>query len=451
MNIVKEDIDALNALLKVRIEKDDYLEKVEDALKNYRKNIAVKGFRKGKVPTSMVKSMYGNGILLDELNKIIGESTAKFLEEEKIEILGRPIPKESDDFQLDIKSPQDYDFEYELGLTPEVSIDAIGASLEVDKQLIKIDDKILNDEVDRMRMQYGNMTNPEGAIEDNDILTFQLDELADGKVKEGGVSNETPIDTKMLKDGKDKKAIYKLKLDKSVDVDVFELLDRDAESIRKHILGIEDDELLIGNEFRLTLKKIGRIEKAELNEEFFNKIYGEGVIKSEDELKEKIKGEIEKYFSQQVEAKYKDNIFKSIMDVVSIDLPDSFLKRWIKFSNEKPISDEQIEAEYGDFAKNLKWSLIVNKIGKENNIEPEKEEIEAFSKEQLRQQLSMYQPGQPIEDKDLDMLNSSMMQREDHVKKTYDAMMEQKLFTWIEGKITTKEKEVSLEDFQKQN
>ena len=233
MNVVKEDIDQLNAILKVEISKDDYLPKVDDAIRNYRKTIELKGFRKGKVPTGIIKKMYGNGILLEELNKIVSESTSKYLEEEKIEILGRPIPKNDENVNVDIQNPDDYVFEYELGMTPSFELKALDETTKVERQVIKIEDSILNDEIDRMRMQFGTMTYPEDAIQENDILTFDISEIENGEIKEGGIQNSTPVNLSMLKDGKVKDDIVKLKIGDTIDVNPFELIDRDEASIKK--------------------------------------------------------------------------------------------------------------------------------------------------------------------------------------------------------------------------
>jgi trigger factor len=208
----------------------------------------------------------------------------------------------------------------------------------------------------------------------------------------------------------------------------------------------------MGENFRFNLTKIGRTEKSELNEEFFAKTYGAGVVKTEEEFRARLESELKTYFDRETEVRFKNDITGFLLDNVKMEFPDKFLKRWIKFRNEEPITDEQVESEYENFAKGLKWSLITNRIGKDNDIKAEKEDIEEMSKDQLRKQLEMYNPnGTPISDEDLNTFNASMMAREDHVKKTYEAVMEQKLFDFIKNQVTIVEKEVTLDEFRKLN
>ncbi len=452
MNIIRENIDDLNAVLKVSIAKDDYLTNVEEAIKKYRKTVTMKGFRKGHVPASLVRNMYGNSVLFEEVNKLVTSQINEYLEKEKLEILGQPLPKAAD-IQIDIKNPQDYDFEYELGLTPAFEVGALTKKTKIEKHVIKVDDQLLTEEVDNVRLRYGNMTHPEGETEENDVLTFEIQELENGAIKEGGLQNNTPIGLSLVKDEKIKKELLKIKTGESIDLKVFDVFDRDRDAVLKHILGIKEDAPEnLGDTFRFTLEKISRMEKAELNQEFFDKIYGPGQIDSEEAFKEKIATEISNYFGQDSENKLKKNIMDTVLEKTEIALPDTFLKKWIKSNNEKPISDEEVEKDYDNFSRGLKWQLIVNKLGKEHDIKVEREEIAEASKDQLRKQLQMYSPnGEPIKDEDLETFNASMMAREDHVKKTFEQLMEQKLFSFLKEKVTIEEKEVTMEEFRNLN
>ncbi|MFN8283245.1 MAG: trigger factor [Chitinophagales bacterium] len=359
MNTTQSNSDALNAIISIEIKKEDYLPAVDKALATAKNNAVIKGFRKGFVPIGVVKKMYGNSILLDELNKKVSDALNKHIEGNKIDMLGRPLPLPSDDIQLDINNPSDFTFQYEIGLAPSVDV-AIDKSTKVTKNVITIDDKTLDEELDKIAVRYGKVTNEE-------------------EVKEG----KEPI-----------------------------------------------------------------TEKAVLNQELFDKIYGPGAVNSVEEFREKIRAELEGFSVSSTNNQFKENIYNTLMNNTKIDLPDAFLKRFIKSSNEKPVSDEQIETEYPMFVKGLKWNLITDKIVKDNGIKIEMADIKEFSKNALRQQLMMYNPtGQGLPEETIDQLNDSLMSKEEHVKKSYDGVLEQKLFTFIEQQITIDEVAVSFADF----
>jgi trigger factor len=279
-------------------------------------------------------------------------------------------------------------------------------------------------------------------------------ELENGAIKEGGVTNSTPIGLNIFKkDAVDK--FVGLKVGDSVDLNLFKSAERDRASILKFVLDIKNEADVpenMGETFRLTISKVGKMQKCEMDDAFFAKIYGEGVITSEAQLKDKLTEEVNEYFSKETEAKLKNEIIQYLLDNVEMAFPEKFLKRWIKVTNENPITDEQVEADFDNFIKGLRWTLITNKISKDNDIKAEKEDIEALSKEQLRKQLAVYNPGgNDISDEQLQMFNASMMANEEHVKKTYEAVMEQKLFGFLKNEVTIAKKEVTLEEFKDLN
>lgn len=450
MNITQEKVDDLNSILKVEVAKEDYLPVVEEAIKKYRKTVSMKGFRQGMVPTSMVKKMYGNSILYEEVNKLVTGQINEHIQESKLEILGQPLPKSDSNLSLDIQNPEDLTLEYELGLVPEFDTSFIGKDSKFPKYTVKLDDAMLEEEVDNLRLRHGEMGYPDDAVvEEKDVLTMDILELANGMIKEGGVHNNGPIGINIFKEDAQKQFIG-MKPGESVDVDLFEISDRDKESILKFVLDIKEGAPEgMESTFRMTLEKIGRMTPSELTEDFFGKVYGPGVIETEEAFRTRLREDLENYFSQQADIKFKNDLTSSLLTNVKMDFPDTFLKRWIKVTNEKPISDEQVESDYENFTQGLRWSLITNKLGAENDIKAEKEDIEAHSMEMLRKQLEQYNPqGNTIGDEELKQFNASMMAREDHVKKTYEAVMEQKLFAFIEDAVTIEEKEVTLDEFR---
>lgn len=454
MNVTKEQIDDLNAILKIELATEDYMPKVDASLKTLRKQVTMKGFRQGMVPVSLVKKMHGNSVLYDEVNKIVNEQINTHIQEEKLDVLGQPLPKADAQVNLDIKNPEDVTLEYEMGLVPTFELDALKKG-EFTKYEIKVDDKFLNEEIEGLRLRHGVQTYPDDAVlEEKDVLHADVVELENGEVKEGGVSNSTPMGLNIFKKDVIDQFIGK-KVGDSIDLNLFESSERDRASILKFILDIKEEGAApegMGETFRITISKIGKMQPAEMNDVFFAKLYGEGVVTSEEELKAKLSDEVATYFTRETDAKLKNEIIQYLIDNVEMSFPDAFLKRWIKATNEEPITDEQVESDYENFLKGLRWQLITNKISKDNDIKAEKEDIEEFSKAELKKQLAMYNPnGNPISDEELQTFNASMMAREDHVKKTYEAVMEQKLFEFIKNEVTIEEKEVTLDEFRDLN
>lgn len=354
VNISQKNIDDLNAIISIELKKEEYLPKVEKGISAAKNNATIKGFRKGHVPSAIIKKMYGNSILLDELNKTVSEALNSHIEKEKLEILGRPLPVPSD-MVVDIQNPIDFTFEYEIGLAPKVKVDALDKKTTIEKSVVVIDDKTLDSEVDKLSERYGKILNPDRA------------------------EGEKP-----------------------------------------------------------------EFEKAELNQELFDKIYGPGIVTSIEAFKEKVRKELQDFADKSAENKVKEDIYNTLLEKTAIQLPDAFLKKFIKATNEKPIDDEQIEQEYPQFEKGLKWNLITNAIAKENEIKVEFEDVKNFSKEQIKAQFMMYGGG--ITDEMINSFNDSMLAKEEHVKKSYEGAMEQKLFTFIESQLNISEKSVSFDD-----
>lgn len=452
VNIVKEDKDGLNALLKVNIAKEDYLPEVEQSIKKLSKQVDIKGFRKGNVPVSVVKKRFGDKVLAEELNKMLETQIGTYLKENEINILGNPIPKVDENPQdINLKNPIDLEFVYELGLSPEFEISALEDNTEVEKYKIKVEDKQIEEELDRIKLQFGETENPESGLKAGDEMEVKLEELdADGNVKESGVVNESAhLAFDDVKSDKLKKELADLKLNDTVDVNIYEDFDKDQKEINSAYLALEGDAPEgMNSKFRMTLNRIDRKIPAELNQEIFDKLFGEGEVKSVDELKDKIKGEIDKAFEQGTISRLNQDIFKLLIEKTEISLPNEFLKKWIKLSNEQPISDEQLEKEYDNFAQNLKWSLISNKIAKAQDIKVTEEEVREKAKAMITQQFGMN--ASMLGEEQLNSFAESLvLKNKEQTQKIYEQLNEEKLFDYIRNQVKTKEKEISLEEFKK--
>lgn len=446
MNITQEKIDDLNAVIKVQLKEEDYQDKVENQLKEYRKKASVPGFRKGHVPMGMVKKMVGTNLLVDELNKILSDTLQEYLTNEKLEVLGNPLPKMEDDETIDWENQKEFEFKYEVGLAPSFKVDSLD-KLKVDAYKIKVSDKDVQKYVDDLARRYGKMTNPEVAEKD-DMVFGKFEELdGEGKVKEGGITNSSVIIINAVTDKNLQKQLVGAKAGDMFVVDPKTVSEH--ESDQAQAIGVDVNELKnIISKFNYTVEKVNRVIASDLNQELFDKIFGEGTVKSEKEFRDKIAEELNKGLIADSDRKLKADIQDALMDSLKLKLPDTFLKKWIKASNEKPITDEQIELEYDMYAKSLQWQLIENKIIESNEIKVEFEEVIDYTKGLLTQQ--MQSMGMPTnDDEQLTQTAQSVLQNQEEARKIYGMLYDSKLMDLYKSTCKLKEKEVSLEEFEK--
>lgn len=446
MNITQEKIDDLNAVIKVQLKEEDYQDKVENQLKEYRKKASVPGFRKGHVPMGMVKKMVGTNLLVDELNKILSDTLQEYLTKEKLEVLGNPLPKMEDDETIDWENQKEFEFKYEVGLAPSFKVDSLD-KLKVDAYKIKVSDKDVQKYVDDLARRYGKMTNPEVAEKD-DMVFGKFEELdGEGKVKEGGINNSSVIIINAVTDKNLQKQLIGAKVGDKFVVDPKTVSEH--ESDQAQAIGVDVSELKnIISKFNYTVEKVNRVIASDLNQELFDKIFGEGGVKSEKEFRDKIAEELNKGLIADSDRKLKADVQDALMDSLKLKLPDTFLKKWIKASNDKPITDEQIEAEYDMYAKSLQWQLIENKIIEANEIKVEFEEVIDYTKGLLTQQMqSMGMPAN--DDEQLTQTAQSVLQNQEEARKIYGMLYDSKLMNLYKTTCKLKEKQVSLEEFEK--
>lgn len=452
MNITKENIDPLNAIVKIQLAPEDYVIQVEDQLKTLRKKVELKGFRKGQTPVGLVKKMYGNSVLLDELNKIINQELGNYLKTNEVEVLGNPIPKENLSLNIDINTPQPYEFEYEIGISPEFKLELLSKSTNFNYNRIKPDEETINKEIEQMRKRFGKMINPDDDVLKDDVLYGDWAELnADGSLKENGHQHTTAFPVDMITDEATQQKLLQLKVGEAVSFDIYAAVNnKTKEEVAKHFLNLDSEAINSTNSlFQFNLKRINRVELAELNEEFFNTALGPDKATNEEEFKNYLSYEISKYFDTQTKKQLHNEISDAILKQTEIPLPDEFLKRWIRLSNEKPLSEEEVTTQYPDFAKNLKWRLIINKLVKQNNIQVTDEELKAHTKKGLQQYLSVADDMMHTEE--YENWVNKMMENKEHMQRTFDVILEEKLFDYIESQVTITDKQISIDDFKSLN
>lgn len=447
MTVTAEKVDNLLSKVHVNLKKEDYEPGVKKQIKTLAKQVSVKGFRPGMVPLDMVKKMYGNSVLVEELNKVLNDEVYKYINENKIDIIASPIPATGQKLDIDIASLKDIDFAFELAIAPNVDLSFIESSAFT-KFKIKAEEKMLNEEVDRIQRRFATYEYPE-VVGDTDVLTFSVEELnADGTHKEGGQNTVTTLTVDLLKD-EVKSKVLPLKKQDSFEYNVFELMDRDREAVAKNILNMNDLSKLseVGDKFKLTLNNITRSVPAVVNEDFFVKVYGENGPKTEEEMRANIKSDLEAYFDGQTDSYLVNDIYKAIIEKANFPLPDEFLKRWIEATNEKPISAEQIQNEYPGFAKSLRWSLVQKKVMAEQNIEVTQEEVTGRVRANLIQQLYGYGMKNIGEDW-IEQFVQKQLADKKVVSETREQLLGDKVLDYIKSKVQLTQQDTTLDEFK---
>ena len=441
MNISKKDINALNAELTITLSPTDYEAKVESAIKKVQKQASLPGFRPGKVPVGLIKKQHGKSILVDEINKILNETLYNYINENKLEILGNPIPKLNS--SVDFDKQTEWTFSYELGLTPQFDVKLDNTQSFV-YNTVKIDDELVEKYLKDVKRNYGKPSNPEVA-ESTDVLYLDIVELdAENNIVAGGVFKSTSVGIDRLKNEAAKVKLTGSKKEDKIIINANELYDS---AVDKSIsLGI-DKELAesFNANLQLTVRNIARMEDAELNQELFDKLYGAGTINSEAEFKDKIKAELALMFTQDTDRKFIETVEKTLVEKLNIELPDEFLKRWLMAVNEKPLTNEQLEAEYPSYAKSMQWKLIENKIIKNNNIAVTADEAKVEAGNYVRSQFARY--GQVPGDAEVAKIVDGILSKEQEAQKIFEGLYSKKVLDVLKTSCTLDTKEVSYNEF----
>jgi len=441
MNITQENIDALNAKLKIQLTSEDYQEKVETVIVNYRKTASIPGFRKGKVPMGQVKKMIGKSVLVDEVNKILQEAIYKHITENKIEVLGNPLPLTS---EVDWDSASDLEFEYEMGLAPEFNV-SLDKKSKFDYLQIVADKKMVDHYATDMAKRYGKMTQPEKS-EITDLMMGEFSQLdEEGNPLEDGINHTSSVALDIIQDKKAQKVLVGLSEGDEVKLRITKDFSNDAH----HMLNIKKDELEnLDSDFIFKVSKISRMQPADLNQELFDKVFGKDTVKSEKEFRAKIKEEVEKSFVSESDNKLKNDVILHLIKKTKLSLPDAFLKKWLVTTNEQGLTAEQVEQEYEQYSKSLKWQLIENKIIKENELVVKNEDVITHTKELITSNFAQY--GQPApDDKKLEEIAIQVLGNEEERKKVYNQLYDVKTMSLYKEKFTLKNKEVTYDEFVK--
>lgn len=438
--VTRENIGLLNDKLVVKIEKNDYLPNFEKKLKEFSKTANIPGFRKGMVPAGMIKKMYGASIFNDEVLKGVEQELYKYLNEEKPEIFAQPLPLPTNDFALDLNNPSDYEFGFEIGVRPSFDIaDVANADLTYHEVMITKD--MLDEEITRMQIKGGEMTEPEVIDNPENVLNVMFTETdKDGNVVEGGIAKENSVLLKYFTDS----IQSKLKEKKKGDSIVFLLKDAfegDKHDLIAKDLGVEAND---DRHFKMDIVKIGLVEKRTLDEDFFKEVFPGKEIADEAAFREALEEDLKNYWESRSRNQMHDQLYHFLLDNTQMEFPEEFLKKWLQNGGEKQKSAEEVEKEFPTFKNQLKWSLITDKIISDNKIEVAPAEL----KESMRAEVMRYFGGMNMGE-DMSWLDSyidRMMKDEKQVEATYNRLVTEKMFQIMGEKVKAKKKKVTAEE-----
>lgn len=447
MNINLENIDKVNAILSLTIEKEDYEQKVADVLKDYRQKASIPGFRPGKAPMGLIKKKYGAAVLVEEVNTLLSQNLSKYLIDEKLPVLGEPLPNEEKQKSIDWEKDETFEFAFDIALSPEVKVDLEGLK-KLDYYKIVVADEMIDQQQDMAAMQLGQNV-PVDEAKDNSTVRGNFAQLdAEGNEVEGGIAPEgVLVAVEKIKDEEIKKSFVGCKKDDIIVFDPNKAFDNFSEV--STMLNIEKEEAeALDCEFRFTVSEILQFEKAELNEELFKKLYGDDTeVKTIEDFREKAKKELAANLSHSSEYKFAMDARDTLVEKTEVELPEAFLKRWLTAVN-KELTQEQIDKDFPAFILDLKWQLIKDVIGKENDLKVEPEEVKEFAKKMALAQFQQYGMFD-VPDEQLDSFANMMMEKPEEKERFYKKIAEDKVVEVIKGKVKLAEKEISQEEFTK--
>ncbi|WP_438963419.1 trigger factor [Winogradskyella sp.] len=437
MNITRENIDQLNAVVKVDIAKEDYSDKVEKILTDYRKSANIPGFRKGHVPMSLVKKQYGKAVLVDEVNKLLQDAIGKYLVEEKLDVLGNPLPKPQDNLDWDSDA---FSFEFELGLAPEFDVKLKGKKA-ITRYNIVADDKMIDNQVDHIRKQYGKLISETEIAKESEVTGKFTSE-------ENGIENVATITLDKLKGKTNPKKFIGVKVGEVISLKTKGLFN-DVHDLMTFLKVSHDDAHNLNVEVDFEVSEINSRELADLDQELFDKLFGKGVVTTVTELKEKIKKDSEKQFEQQGDQKLLNDVTEYLVDNTKFDLPATFLQKWMQTAGEEPMTEEQAQEEYEKSEKSMRYQLIEGKLINEYDLQVQFEDLKAYALEMIKGQMAQFGQMNPSE-KELEDIAARILSNQDEVKRLSEQLMSQKLLDLYKKEGNLKTKEITYDDFVKE-
>lgn len=444
MNIVQENIDSLNAVLRVQLKPEDYKPKVDEAIRKYKKKVNMPGFRPGHVPESLVRKMYGKSVLADELNRLVADSVDRFIQENNLKVLGNPLPKPENDFEPDWEKPSDFEFAFDMALAPPVELSLPPVHSFTDYQ-ISVDDAAVNTEVDKLSRRFGNYTSPETTDAECSVYGTIEELNADGQPKEGGLKNQAFMLLSKITNPQAHARFVGISNGAQVIFNPVSDIASDEEV--RYLIGLREGDLSThSGDFRFSLERINKVQPAALEQALFDQVYGEGTVSDESGFRQKISDEIAQGYKYESENALRHEMEDVLLAAADLKLPDEFLKRWLKHSNEK-ITDEQLAREYHQYARDLKWRLIENKVYADQNMEIQQDEVERYARNMIIDQYLRYGQAHMLSDDKLQELVKRYLSNAESVQRVIENLSGRKVFEYLSGIVNKQVRQVTHEEF----
>ena len=446
--VTRENIGLLNDKITVTVSKDDYFPSFEKALKHYAKSANIPGFRKGMVPAGVIRKMHGPGVFADEVLRSVERNLMDYLRNEKLDIFAQPLPSEDNTAdQINMDKAGDYSFSFEVGLKPAFEIaDLQKAKLTFHK--VDVSNDMVDEELDRLRTRLGKMQEPETVTTEDNVLnvSFQASDK-DGHVAEGTTAKENSLLVKYFTAAWQKKLMGAKKDDSFV----LQLKDAFGDKEQEWLVGDlglnKDDAASIDQYFKVTIAKVGLVEKRELNEEFFKEAYPAKEIKTEAELRDTLRNDIQEYWDKQSRNHLQHELYHVLNEKTEMQFPENFLRRWLQTGGDEPKNADQVDQEFPTFKNQLRWTLVSDKIVSDHQLQVTPDEMKAY----MKQQVMGYFGGMSM-DGNLDWLDTyvdKMMKDEQQLESSYRRLLTEKVFEWAEKQVTPEEKKIAVADFLK--
>lgn len=447
MNVSLINNDSVRGLIKLEIVKSDYEAAVEKSLRSFRQKANVPGFRKGMVPMGMVKKMYGKQALLEEVNRLVSDNLFKYIRENNLNILGEPLASEAEPSALDFDKDEDFVFNFDVALAPEININ-MSKEDTLPYYEVKIDDDMLNKQVEAYTANFGTYEAGE-EVEEKDLVKGTVAELENGAPKEGGVVVENAVLMPMyIKDEAEKAKFIGSKVNTVVVFNPNKAYEG-AEAEIASFLHVEKEKVAeLTGDFSFEIKEISRHKNAELNQELYDKVFGESVVTSEEEFRNKIREALAEQFTPQCDFKFLSDAREVLVKKAGeLKFADDILKRWLLVANEKNTA-ENIENDYPHIIEDLTYHLIKESLVKANGLKVQDADIEEFAKRVAKAQFAQYGMLSVPEDA-LENYAKEMLKNKHTLQNILDRAVEEKLAAWLKEQVTIDKKEVTADEFAK--
>ncbi len=444
MDITTQEVNELNSIIKIKISEPDYADKVKSTLKDYAKKAKIDGFRPGKVPFGIVKKMYGTTVLADEINRLISDSLTKHIVENKLNVLGEPLPNEADQPEIDWNTQKDFEFAFDIAIAPVVDV-KLSKKDKIDYYTLKVEDKTIDDAVEGYANRFGEYKAVAETTKD-EMIVCNIEEKAENGVK----VEDASILLSVIKDEKLKEKFIGKKVNGSLTVDLKKAMGNNASELAG-LLKVDASAIDgLSDKFHLKIKEIKVWNKAEVNQELFDKVYGDGSVKSKDEFIAKVKEEVSKTYTTESDYRFRVDSKEKLISKYKVELPDEFLKRWLIATNkgENKLTQEQIDQDYPRFADDLKWQLIKDSIIKTKEIKVTEEDIKESAKQAALHQFQQYGLSY-VPDEHLDNYATEMLKNEEEKRKIHENELEKAVAVSIKGMVKLNEKEITIEELNK--